>query len=236
MKSRPIPPYSGGRWGAHRPSSLTFALISSRSACSGGGSARVLLGELRSAPGPPQHLLVGQDLVVDEVGRPQADVVDGGVESGNRRHVDRHRGLLGRGWALAPSWPSPPARASPARQPRICDEGRPPEPPATDERVLCRAMSRPEITHARLTLDRRTLDEAAVLGARSFFDDPFFVHLSGEPMTAGPRLTLYIRSHLAVLARRRRFHRRPRHGGHTGRDLRLAAAGHLPAVRGQAGP
>ncbi len=60
-------------------------------------------------------------------------------------------------------------------------------------------MLRPEITHARLTLDRRTLDEAAVLGARSFFDDPFFVHLSGEPRLRVRGLTLYIRSHLAVL-------------------------------------
>ena len=30
MKSIPMPPYSGGRWGAHSPSDLTLAWILSR--------------------------------------------------------------------------------------------------------------------------------------------------------------------------------------------------------------
>lgn len=50
-----------------------------------------------------------------------------------------------------------------------------------------------------LTLDRQTLNEAAVLGARSFYDDPFFVHLSPEPMLRARGLALFMRSHLAAL-------------------------------------
>ena len=60
-------------------------------------------------------------------------------------------------------------------------------------------MARPEISHARLTLDRPTLNEVGVLGARSFYDDPFFVYLSDQPRLRVRGLALYIRSHLAVL-------------------------------------
>ena len=54
-------------------------------------------------------------------------------------------------------------------------------------------------TSSPLTLDRRTLDEVAVLGARSFYDDPFFMHLSVEPRLRARGLTLYMRSHLLAL-------------------------------------
>ena len=60
-------------------------------------------------------------------------------------------------------------------------------------------MSPTSFTYAPLTLDRRTLDEAAVLGARSFYDDPFFMHLSDEPMLRARGLALYMRSHLIAL-------------------------------------
>jgi GNAT superfamily N-acetyltransferase len=50
-----------------------------------------------------------------------------------------------------------------------------------------------------LTLDRRTLGEIAVLGSRSFYDDPFFRHLSDEPLLRARGLTIYMRTHLAVL-------------------------------------
>jgi len=60
-------------------------------------------------------------------------------------------------------------------------------------------MARPEFSYAPLRLDRRTLDEASVLGARSFYDDPFFVHLSDEPRLRVRGLILYLRNHLAVL-------------------------------------
>ena len=53
--------------------------------------------------------------------------------------------------------------------------------------------------HMPLTLDRRTLQEVAVLGARSFYDDPFFIHLSDESMLRARGLTLYMRSHLIAL-------------------------------------
>jgi len=62
-----------------------------------------------------------------------------------------------------------------------------------------RAMGSTPFTYSPLTLDRRTLDEVAVLGARSFYDDPFFVHLSDESMKRAKGLTLYMRSHMAVL-------------------------------------
>jgi ribosomal protein S18 acetylase RimI-like enzyme len=55
------------------------------------------------------------------------------------------------------------------------------------------------ITYSPLTLDRRTLGEVAVLGCRSFYDDPFFVHLSGESMLRARGLTLYMRSHMIAL-------------------------------------
>jgi ribosomal protein S18 acetylase RimI-like enzyme len=54
-------------------------------------------------------------------------------------------------------------------------------------------------TTSSLTLDRRTLDEIAVLGARSFYDDPFFIHLSDEPRLRVRGLALYMRSHLVAL-------------------------------------
>jgi ribosomal protein S18 acetylase RimI-like enzyme len=62
-------------------------------------------------------------------------------------------------------------------------------------------MAPDPFTYSSLTLDRHTLDEAAVLGARSFYDDPFFVHLSSEPMLRARGLALYWRSHLAALGR-----------------------------------
>jgi ribosomal protein S18 acetylase RimI-like enzyme len=54
-------------------------------------------------------------------------------------------------------------------------------------------------TYSPLTLDKRTLDEVAVLGARSFYDDPFFVHLSDESIQRARGLTLYMRSHMVAL-------------------------------------
>jgi ribosomal protein S18 acetylase RimI-like enzyme len=60
-------------------------------------------------------------------------------------------------------------------------------------------MPSPSFTYSSLTLDRRILNEAAVLGARSFYDDPFFVHLSSGPMQRARGLALYWRSHLAAL-------------------------------------
>jgi ribosomal protein S18 acetylase RimI-like enzyme len=54
-------------------------------------------------------------------------------------------------------------------------------------------------TFGPITLDRELRNEAAVLGARSFYDDPFFVHLSAEPMLRARGLALYMRSHLAAL-------------------------------------
>ena len=62
-----------------------------------------------------------------------------------------------------------------------------------------RAMGPTPFTCSPLHLDRRTLDEIAVLGARSFYDDPFFVHLSDEPMLRNRGLALYMRSHLIAL-------------------------------------
>ena len=60
-------------------------------------------------------------------------------------------------------------------------------------------MGSPAFTCAPMTLDRRTLDEVAVLAARSFFDDPFFRHLSDEPRLRVRGLALYMRSHLVAL-------------------------------------
>lgn len=56
-----------------------------------------------------------------------------------------------------------------------------------------------QFTFSPLELDRRTLNEAAVLGCRSFYDDPFFIHLSDEPMLRSRGLALYFRTHLAAL-------------------------------------
>ena len=54
-------------------------------------------------------------------------------------------------------------------------------------------------TYETLTLDRGTLREIAVLGARSFYDDPFFIHLSSDPTHRVRGITLYLRTHIAVL-------------------------------------
>ena len=62
-----------------------------------------------------------------------------------------------------------------------------------------RAMAPPTFNFSPITLDRHTLNEAAVLGARSFYDDPFFMHLAAEPMLRARGLALFWRSHLAAL-------------------------------------
>ncbi len=54
-------------------------------------------------------------------------------------------------------------------------------------------------TFAPLRLDRRTLNEAAVLAARGFHDDPFFVHLSPQPLLRARGLAIFIRTHIAIL-------------------------------------
>ena len=54
-------------------------------------------------------------------------------------------------------------------------------------------------TYGPLTLDRHTRNEVAVLGSRAFYDDPFFIHLSSEPMLRARGLALYMRSHLVAL-------------------------------------
>jgi ribosomal protein S18 acetylase RimI-like enzyme len=60
-------------------------------------------------------------------------------------------------------------------------------------------MASSPFTYRPVTLDRGLLNEAGVLGSRSFYDDPFFVHLSAEPMLRARGLALYMRSHLAAL-------------------------------------
>jgi len=60
-------------------------------------------------------------------------------------------------------------------------------------------MPSSSFTFGPITLDRDLRNEAAVLGARSFYDDPFFVHLSAEPMLRARGLALYMRAHLAAL-------------------------------------
>ena len=60
-------------------------------------------------------------------------------------------------------------------------------------------MSPSPFTFSTVTLDRHARNEAAVLGARSFYDDPFFIHLSAEPMLRARGLAIYMRSHLAAL-------------------------------------
>ncbi len=54
-------------------------------------------------------------------------------------------------------------------------------------------------TFTPLVLDRQTRNEVAVLAARSFYDDPFFVHLSSEPMLRARGLAIYMRSHIVAL-------------------------------------
>lgn len=53
-----------------------------------------------------------------------------------------------------------------------------------------------------LALDRHTLDDVAVLGARGFFDDPFFMYLSADARLRARGLAIFVRSHLAVLGDR----------------------------------
>jgi ribosomal protein S18 acetylase RimI-like enzyme len=60
-------------------------------------------------------------------------------------------------------------------------------------------MSSVPFTFGPLILDRHTHNEVAVLGSRAFYDDPFFIHLSAEPMLRARGLALYMRSHLAAL-------------------------------------
>jgi ribosomal protein S18 acetylase RimI-like enzyme len=60
-------------------------------------------------------------------------------------------------------------------------------------------MGTTPFTCSPLTLDRRTLGEVAVLGCRSFYDDPFFIHLSDESTLRARGLTLYMRSHMVAL-------------------------------------
>ncbi len=60
-------------------------------------------------------------------------------------------------------------------------------------------MAAAPFSYSPLTLDRRTLDEIAVLGARGFYDDPFFMHLAHEPLLRARGLALYLRSHLIAL-------------------------------------
>ena len=62
-----------------------------------------------------------------------------------------------------------------------------------------RAMPPGPFTYSSLTLDRRTLDEAGVLGPRSFYDDAFFRHLTSEPLVLNRGLALFWRSHVAAL-------------------------------------
>ena len=86
-------------------------------------------------------------------------------------------------------------------------------------------------TYATLTLDRHTLNEAAVLGSRSFYDDPFFIHLSAEPMLRARGLALYMRSHLAALGDSAVATGARDRAGQPGGHLRVAAAGDLSAAR-----
>jgi GNAT superfamily N-acetyltransferase len=57
----------------------------------------------------------------------------------------------------------------------------------------------PIFTTGPLALDRRVRDEVGALGARAFFDDPFFRHLSEEPLLRARGLGLYMRSHVTAL-------------------------------------
>ena len=60
-------------------------------------------------------------------------------------------------------------------------------------------MTPPPFSYFPLDLDRHTLKETAVLGARAFYDDPFFMHLSAEPMLRARGLALFLQSHVAAL-------------------------------------
>jgi GNAT superfamily N-acetyltransferase len=60
-------------------------------------------------------------------------------------------------------------------------------------------MSPAPFSFAPMALDRQTRNEVAVLAARSFYDDPFFVHLSSEPMLRARGLAIYMRSHVIAL-------------------------------------
>jgi len=54
-------------------------------------------------------------------------------------------------------------------------------------------------TIASLRLDHQTLNEAAVLAARGFHDDPFYVYLAPQPLLRARGLAIFMRSHIAVL-------------------------------------
>jgi len=71
--------------------------------------------------------------------------------------------------------------------------------PGSRTGATVRVMPLSPFSYGPLTLDRRTLNEIAALGARSFFDDPFFRYLSDEPLLRARGLGLYLRTHVAVL-------------------------------------
>ena len=89
-------------------------------------------------------------------------------------------------------------------------------------------MPPPPFTFSPVTLDRHTRNEAAVLGARSFYDDPFFMHLSAEPMLRARGLAIFMRTHLAALGDTAVATARPRRRREPGRNLRVAAPGTYP--------
>ena len=55
------------------------------------------------------------------------------------------------------------------------------------------------VTTGPLELTRKVRNEAAALGARAFYDDPFFRHLSEEPLLRARGMGIYLRSHIAAL-------------------------------------
>ncbi len=63
-------------------------------------------------------------------------------------------------------------------------------------------MAPDDVAIGPLALDRHALDEVGVLGARGFFDDPFFMHLSADARLRARGLAIFVRSHLAVLGDR----------------------------------
>jgi ribosomal protein S18 acetylase RimI-like enzyme len=72
--------------------------------------------------------------------------------------------------------------------------------PRSASRVrYCAAVGPTEFTVRPLTLDRSTLNEVGVVSARAFYDDPFFIHLSQNPMQRARGLALFWRSHVAAL-------------------------------------
>ena len=57
----------------------------------------------------------------------------------------------------------------------------------------------PLFTSGPLELSRAARDEVAALGARAFYDDPFFRHLSDEPLLRVRGMGIFLRSHIAAL-------------------------------------